>query len=258
MEMEPLAYKDNCTRETLRRHVRTMYELYEELFKNRGWTAIAARRTGLNEDTLDLAVRYIIAFHDAGKVFYQDRISRGKGAPLHEAYSVLLFQSYIRNSDSALKRAGENLLMAVEWSILTHHLSMRNPRDMVQLINTLKSHGLSYVPQAASLDSELKGKLEDAIEDVVGRVDLPSMEYYLDDIIDIYKNLSGSLYTYYSVAVRLSKILIVTDNMAASMNRGKQCHDREGRSQFKVYILDVPGPEYDHARGEIQSWLGLF
>ncbi|MCE4599083.1 MAG: HD domain-containing protein [Desulfurococcales archaeon] len=255
--MELLAFKDECSMETLRKHIRTMYELYAELFRDRGWARIASKRVGLDEEELDLAVRLTIAFHDAGKAFYQDRIARGKGAPLHEAYSILILRDYI-DFNKLSRQLDDHAIMSIIWSILTHHLSMRSPRDVLQVLGGTSDFG--HIPREARLDTTLKVMLEDAISDVVNPSTLPSKLYRMSDAQTLIVEALGSLHDYYKLSLRLSRILIVTDNMAAYLNRASQCRDRENpnRRRIKVFISDMPGPEYDHARGELISWLDVF
>ncbi len=250
--MELLAYHDpeKDRHQSLGEHVEGMLGIYEDLFVNGGWLAVASERTGIDERYLDLGAKLAIAFHDVGKAYYTDRIRRGYGAPLHEVYSTLVLD--------ALKEfiIGElclplNVYKAVSWSVLIHHLSMRNPE--IYGSGRLRVYALHRkAPLRVGVTEDIVKALRSMLYSVL-RLDFPLHRLTgrilrLLDVAKTYVSLRGGLNEFYDVALRLSRILILTDNVDASMARG-------GRD--KVFTRDLPSMDsLRTVRRVVGEWMG--
>lgn len=232
--------------ELLSQHVYLMMRYYEELFGSR-WAEISSLRCGIEPSILDRAAKVAIVFHDFGKVAYQSRIRSGRGSRYHEYFSVA-YMDYIR--DSLISWLGtKETYLAVVWSILVHHLSMREPIDSRDfLMARLSSCNVSPVYTlsesealclASVIDKHLGNSLSMAAKNI--------SKINALDSVDIISKAKSRLGRMYGLALRLSRVLVVSDNLAAS--------SRES-GRLRVFLKDIASRKsIDNAREAIKAWL---
>lgn len=241
-----LSFRNGKCVEHLDEHVSLMLRCYEEIYATSGWNAVTAKRLGIDEETADAANRVAIVYHDLGKAFFQDRIARGRGSPYHELYSVLLLQE----TKHALLRRFEGLervYPAIAWSIVVHHLSLRE--DAAR--RALARPSAAVERSEAELSESAARSISRMIRSWLG-VNAPvrSGRYALDDLrrSGLAGKLINDLKSFYPLALRITRVLLTTDALAA---REKRC-DRG----YRVYVADLPGRgSLEGARERLRGWL---
>jgi len=196
-----------------------MLRAYELCYKSRKWHESAAARLGLDPSAVDRYARVALAFHDAGKIFFQDSIRRCKGSRWHEVLSgLLLSHSMPEFGYGSLDGARASVHVA----ILYHHTAMRRPQELLgaPVTSLVKALG------SQALDGAKLGEAKKAIELVVGE------EVGLDETVAdaVRRSFKQELSLYLKavesaverdqrakvLASRLLSILIVTDNLSAA------------------------------------------
>ncbi len=241
--------KDDCV-EYLDKHVDKMIEYYEKIFLATNWNKVTSRRIGLGEKVVDLANRIAITYHDLGKAFFQDRIAKGSGASYHEYFSVLILQKtfpYIKGYYNGLT---DDVFHAISWSIIVHHLSLRrtvrNPLHVLIKPSTIL--GSMY---RRSISEALVRAISEIIKSKLGlSVHVEPGIYTLDSLRKsfIAYNLDKWFKQYYPLALRITRVLIVTDTLAAQELRCTK--------DYRVYVADIPKPKtLNDSRRLVLKWL---
>lgn len=245
-----LSFKKNNCIEYLDEHVDKMIEYYEEIFLTTNWNKVTSQRIGVSEEIVDLVNRIAIIYHDLGKAFFQDSIAKGGGASYHEYFSALILQQTFPYIKEYYDDLTNDLFHAITWSIIVHHLSLRrnirNPlhvliRPSIILRSTCRRSISETIAQAISEIIKSKLRLNIRVEPKV---------YSLDDLRKsfIAYNLDKWFKQYYPLALRITRVLIVTDTLAAQ--------DLRCSKDYRVYIADMPKPKaLINAKRLIAKWL---
>ncbi len=245
-----ISFKDNNCIEYLDQHVGRMMEYYEKIFLENNWNEVTAHRLGVREEVVDLANRVAIVYHDVGKAFFQDTIVKGKGASYHEYFSVLILHKTFPLIVEHYGSLVNELFNAVAWSIIVHHLSLRRSiRNPLHVI--IKPSIMPGSIRSRNLREDHAKALSAIIKSWLG-VDVfvePGV-YQLDDLrkTPIAYSLDKFFKQYYSLALRITRVLIVTDTLAAQ--------DLRCSRDYRVYVADIPRPKVLlDARRLVKEWL---
>lgn len=234
--------RDECI-EYLDEHIDKMIEYYERLYAGTSWNKITSRRLGISPEVVDTANRIAIVYHDLGKAFFQEQMIRDRGARYHECFSVLLLQETRHNLMKYFNGLTEEVYLAVTWSIIVHHLSLRG--------NSLTTCLLIKPPISyRALPEDRARILSQIIRDRLGvDVSIRSGVYRLASLRDtIARRLSSNVRKVYPLALRITRVLITTDTLAAQ--------DLRCSKDYRVYVADIPSPEaMIEAKRVLVKWL---
>lgn len=239
--------REECV-EYLDDHIDYMLKYYEELYVSTNWNRIVSKRLGVNEHVVDSANRIAIVYHDLGKAFFQEKIMNGKGARYHEYFSVVL----LNDSKEALSKKylgidDEKVYLSIVWSILAHHLSLRHDIDKPSRILYNPSYVLKK--RQVSLHEDYASAISQIIRDKLGvEVSVRSGIYEIREMLGLARDLELYFKKYYPLALRISRILITTDTLAAC--------DLRCDKDYRVYVADIPKSKaIVEARRLLREWL---
>jgi len=244
---EPLAYCDEENVETLDGHISTMLSVYDKYFGSRGWEQLSAPRANISKNIIGKVVKCTIILHDMGKLFYQNRIKAGRGAALHEYYSLLVTEEI---SKGLIRYLGEEKAIdSMEWAILVHHMSLRDPVKIFSNIVNIAKYW--KVPLSVKMTKETSEWISRTFSHHLGF----KIKLQADSVISLRKTtkvvrrLTTNLLDFYPLALRLTRVLIITDNYAAALNRG-------GAPTKRVFLRDLPiEGALIEARRRLRAWL---
>ena len=242
MEDDFLAYCDGKNVETLREHVDTMIKIYVELFKNRNFSKIVSEKFNIPLDVIEEAIKVTLVLHDIGKVFYQDRIRVGKGAAFHEYYSILVLDSL----EHSIKNL-EKIFSAIKMSIIMHHMSLRDPLTITKNISGYAEY--YKAPLQVFLNEELSNGISNFLENYGITINFQEKVLKLSWASKMLSEILNDIRNIYPLSLRFTRVLIVTDNYAAALNRG-------GSPRKHVFLRDLPNwNSVYEVKERLRKWL---
>ncbi len=198
--------------ESMRKHLETMWKYVELLFLENNYHTFLARRLDFETSEIVRALKYAIALHDLGKLFFQEEL-RSKGiAPFHEVYSFASISLKSMNIDEAL---GKSVLTA----ILLHHHAMRSILEIIDRKYDCKMALKEYIEEFKDIVENMFNIEVPFREEIVseGKVCIRNDEIRQLVHQNYLRNYVSSLLILYPLAV--------TDNIAAYTNRA--CEEAE-------------------------------
>ncbi|RLE38706.1 hypothetical protein DRJ17_03165 [Candidatus Woesearchaeota archaeon] len=245
---EPLAYCSGKNVETLTEHISTMLSIYDIYFSRWNWEQISSSRINISANIIDKAVKCTVILHDIGKLFYQDRIKTGRSTTLHEYYSLLITEKI---GDQLVKHLEDTrkVLDSLEWALLIHHMSLRDPLKISGNITNIAEYW--KVPLTVKITTEISEWISRIFKHYLGfevKLQVGSV-LSLREINKIIRRLLANFWDLYPLTLRLIRILIITDNYAAALNRG-------GTPAKKVFLRDLPNAkDLVEAKRRLREWL---
>ncbi len=193
--------------ESMREHLETMWKYASLLFIENGYHVFLAKKLKLKTSEAIETLKYTIAFHDLGKLFFQEELRKRGVAPFHEIYSVASLDFSKMNINYKLRRS-------ILTAILLHHHAMRSLLKILKTNYACRSTLKEHVEEFMGLVREVLGISVPLKNGVVYG------ETVCVDVSEIKSLIVGENYLRnYVDSLLLLYPLVVVDNVAAYVNR---------------------------------------